>query len=212
MNNNVTAFLNIFRDRLVIDGISFLNESKTRKALKHFLKFLPKNEIREVRYIDAIRFFGNNLRRAPYFYNRSLFAKEKISSKGINVIKKLMSNNKFNVRIELMPLQGKVKEGSGSFAHRDAIFWLQIIEIWANEQESNIRIRYVNEFYNTILKYLSKNSYMNCPEIKLGIRNKDDKYLKYYYGKNVRKLIRVKNEYDYHNTLIFQQSIPLKLK
>lgn len=186
--------------------------------IKIFLDLNPCQEkIWEDSYLASVRHFTYLKFPPPYFKNKSCFIYNELPKKIVKVIKKYMINAGPNDRIEIDCLMGQVRNHCFSFAHRDAIMWMQFITRWGlvpdNVPQSELsgwnddgplRIDWVTKFYNEMKASSNgaiRGAYVGCFDSDL------KNYLEEYYGENLHKLKKIKKRYDPNGVFKYPQSL-----
>jgi FAD/FMN-containing dehydrogenase len=106
--------------------------------------------------------------------------------------------------VEFQALAGavnRVAPEATAYFYREARFNLHYKAGWAAENEEEPNIIWVEEFRKSMLKWTT-GDYVNFPDTLIA------KWPKAYYGDNLARLKRVKDEYDPENVFYFPQSIP----
>lgn len=162
--------------------------------------------VKEVSFIEAVRFFNDPNSNLPGYRKRSgSFINEPLPRKAILTMKQFLENPpNEKATIWQQSLGGTVKEiapDETAFYYRDAEIAQQYITSWSNPEEEQQNTRWVEELRNALSRYTT-GDYVNWPD-RL-IRD----WLTAYYGGNLKRLRAVKQEYDPFNVFEFPQSIP----
>ncbi|WP_102348452.1 FAD-dependent oxidoreductase [Bacillus sp. Marseille-P3661] len=180
--------------------------------LKHLLQPLLDSGsptdvfIKEVPYIEAVKFFDEPSGNVPAYRKRSgSFLERKFPEKAILIMKNFLANapNK-NATIWHQSLGGKAampESFDSAFYYRNAIIAQEYNSTWNSPQEENQNIRWVEALRNALSPY-TIGDYVNWPD--RNIRN----WPMSYYGDNFNILRKVKTSYDPYNVFQFPQSIP----
>ena len=184
----------------------------TSSELKQLLQPLTKTgsptsiSIKEVPYIEAVRFFDEPSGNLPAYRKRSgSFVDEPLPRQAILTMKHFLANapNESSGiwHQSLRGAAGRVSPNETAFYYREAIIAQEYIATWDNPSEERQNIRWIEALRAALLPY-TKGDYVNWP----------DQYIKdwptAYYGKNFNRLRAVKTEYDPFNVFNFPQSIP----
>lgn len=94
----------------------------------------------------------------------------------------------------------EVKKDETAFYYRDAKFILGFQTVWEDDLYEKDNIEWFRERI-FILKDFSQGAFINFPTEFL------ENYKKDYYGKNIQKLLKVKEIYDPNNTFKFEQGL-----
>lgn len=99
---------------------------------------------------------------------------------------------------------GAITRGTGSFVHTDKSFQIQHMNYLDGKTDMDA-MKWQIQMYNGIKKYTSGQTYQNYPSLLLY------NPLVSYYGKNLERLIGVRNKYDPDEVFYQNQKIPSKL-
>lgn len=108
--------------------------------------------------------------------------------------------------ISLYGLGGAVAEKtseSTAFYYRDAKFIMGLQSVWEDSKYASKNIEWIKDKFS-VIKPLTIGSFINFPFAEL------EEYEKEYYGENINRLRKVKEEYDPYNVFDFPQVIRIK--
>lgn len=203
---NLTSEMDVYRDRIVLDG-QFLG---TREALipllQVFARFTPTSiTMDEIPFIDAVRRFDHAV-WAPFFCGTSGFAKKILPPEAIDIIERYMSQaSGSQTHLELDAMGGindLIPTSASAFPHRKGtLFWFFIQAHYDLQDEGYKVIPWVQAFYDEMLPYLS-GGYVNGPNSMTR-----EFALEAYYGVNLTRLRQIKAKYDPQNFFHYAQSI-----
>ena len=95
-----------------------------------------------------------------------------------------------------------------AYSHRKATMLTSMELNWEKEDiDHNLPANqiWLTQFHDAMAEFTSHECYQNF------IDHSQKDYLHAYYGKNLKRLVEVKNSVDPHNLFHFPQSIPVKL-
>jgi hypothetical protein len=193
---------------IIITGLFLGDQDELTKLLKPFKDLKVKYEsfmIKRVSFIESARNFAGKPHRLPFYKNKTFFVDEAINICGIKMIKKFFENAPTDSRLEFQAFGGalsKVPAEITAFQNRKALFWCNFGTSWYDENYQDIHMKWVRELWDSFLKYSNHQCYVNFPDEDLG-----KKYMKYYYGKNRKRLIAIKKKYDPTYIFNFHQVI-----
>lgn len=114
-------------------------------------------------------------------------------------------SNKENIWFEVMGgAVGDVATDATAFAHRDATFVAQFQSRWNTDAPEDVRaanIEWLRAAYAALAPFHSSGAYVDYTDPDL------DRWGQEYYAQNLRRLKRVKVQYDPHNFFNSPQSI-----
>ncbi len=96
---------------------------------------------------------------------------------------------------------GRTPRGGSAFPHRDALFYAEPGAGWNGDATTPRAQAWVAEFGQALRPYVD-GAYVNVPN--LGMADWETAY----WGRNFRRLRRIKARYDPHNVFQYEQSIP----
>lgn len=193
--------------RIRIVGIKVGEESFTEWK-KAFAKFDPTVEIHKGSYLDTVKYWSAEP-SLPFNKSKSKILLTPLSEHVIHQIVEyldFLNSKQFNLRIFLNfdGFGGNVPNFENSFAFKRAFGWWYQAVYWPLQTQDPEAIALINRIYYETSHEISPYSYANATDYDLG-----RSYLKAYYGKNVDRLIDIKNKYDPKNIFHWHQSIPL---
>lgn len=162
--------------------------------------------VKEVPYIEAVRFFDDPSGNKPALRKRSgSFVNTLFPRKAILTMKQFLANapneNSGIWHQSLGGAAGRVAPNETAFYYRDAIIAQEYLATWKDPAEERQNIRWIEELRNALSPFTT-GDYVNWPD-RL-IRN----WPTAYYGENFNRLREVKTAYDPFNVFKFPQSIP----
>ncbi|NEU31737.1 FAD-binding oxidoreductase [bacterium LRH843] len=162
--------------------------------------------IKEIPYIEAVRFFDEPSGNIPAYRKRSgSFINKPLPSKAIKIMKHFLANTpNENAAIWHQSLKGTVSciaRNETAFYYRDVEIAQEYLATWNEPSEKRENIRWIEELRNALSPYTT-GDYVNWPDRLI------ENWLSAYYGKNARRLREVKTAYDPFNVFKFPQSIP----
>lgn len=162
--------------------------------------------VKEVPYIEAVRFFDEPSGNQPALRKRSgSFLHKPFPEQAIRTMKHFLANApNENAGIWHQSLGGAVSRISSNetaFFYRDAMIAQEYLAVWKDPEEERRNIRWIEEVRKALSPYTT-GDYVNWP----------DRFIKdwptAYYGGNFQLLRAVKTAYDPFNLFKFPQSIP----
>lgn len=180
------------------------------KLLTPYLSEEPKSsEIKEVPYIEAVKYFADNGRWLPFFKTKNAFIDKPFSDTGLDIIVDFMSRGNQNNSLTLEMLGGRNNEipsDATAFPYRaGTLGWLLINSQWTDQSVAVQELLWTTVFYDTLQPHLSDKVYVNAPDLML------KNYLEKYYANNLPRLVKIKKHYDPENIFSYPQSIPTSL-
>lgn len=165
-----------------------------------------------VPYADSWLFFAGD--PSPPINDKfsSTFAYKLLPAEAIRIIKNAMDNS-VNSRanfffLALGGVMSKVSKTTTPFWNRDALYYFEWDESWLNEEPEQAGPAFTwVESLRSALRPFTKGSYINVPDSDI------PNWSKQYYGKNFKKLKKIKKKYDPDNFFTYElQAIPPKKK
>ena len=108
--------------------------------------------------------------------------------------------------IDLQQFGGEIRNGSGSFAFKEAIGLVFYLIRWSQTSISGKINKLLKEIYTNNVKYISQYCIFSFIDYDLS----QSEYMNAYFGNNTNRLIEIKKKYDPHNLFKYKQSIPIK--
>ncbi len=161
-----------------------------------------------VPYVDAAKEFAG-VYTLPFSKVKSKFLMKPLCIKPIRLIVDFFEYLRrhrvpYFVFFEFGAAGGKMAEEHTAFYARHALAWLFQFIYYEKQCQTCEALRLINSFYNEIARYFSPYSYVNTTDYCLR-----KSYLKAYYGNHVKRLMKVKRNYDPSNIFCWKQGIPL---
>lgn len=161
-----------------------------------------------VPYVDSWLYFSADVSLPTNDKFSSTFAYKLLPRKAIRIIKDALDHPvNENAGFWFLALGGfmtKIPKTATPFWNRDALFYFEWDESWSsdNVEQAGPAFTWV-ESIRSALRPFTQGSYVNVPD--LSIPNWQEEY----YGKNIRKLQRIKRKYDPDNLFTYElQAIP----
>lgn len=100
-----------------------------------------------------------------------------------------------------------------AYIHRDALFNFKVSFEAENQTDADAGRQWMERFYESIKFMDSGETFQNYPVINTLTHSRSDNLntLKRYYGKNLDRLIAIKEKWDPNNYFNSEQSLPIKL-
>lgn len=161
-----------------------------------------------VPYVDSWLFFSADLSPPTNDKFSSTFVYKLLPPEAIRIIKNALDNPvNANANFWFLALGGvmkKISKTATPFWNRDALFYFEWDESWSNDhfEQAGPAIAWV-ENIRAALRPFIKGSYVNVPDLDI------PNWQKEYYGKNFKKLQKIKTKYDPDNLFTYEiQAIP----
>lgn len=191
------------------DIIGTLNGSKQEllKILEPMLK-IPGSKItalKTVPYVDSWLFFSADVSPPTNDKFSSTFVYKPLPRKAIRFIKNALDHPvNENANFWFLALGGvmkKICKTSTPFWNRDALFYIEWDESWSNDQfeQAGPAFAWVESIRSALRPFI-KGSYVNVPDLDIP----NPIWQEEYYGKNFRKLQRIKSKYDPDNLFTYE--------
>ena len=217
--SSMTIFSRNNGSGISVSGWSFHDDLVTARQIYHeFIDSLnlnnfPLANIQEnlLPYWEVIKKIGYG-GPSRHFYNNSGFSNSIISDEGLAVISELILSRRYSTAgaqnlLQIDSLGGKTAEYSSDFSawpHREAQFSLQFESYWTDISDKQGCIQWTDDFFEKLTPYLTGYCYRNYPNPV------NNQHIERYYGKNMEKLIQVKQKWDPDNFFNISQGIPVK--
>ena len=220
--NKLTSELDIFNrfQPVIVTGqmLPIKNSVKDQKKLFKLIKPLldldlqTNISIKTMSLQEAAQYFGQGSYARPlFFYNKSYFNFRFLSSEAIDTIihfMGLLDQTQSHHKTEVDALGGyfgSVDSRSTAFPARDAIHWFQFTSLWDVTEEEKENKAWMDAYYAAMSKFFPEHRrYVNALDYSIPRAEA----LESYYGKNLPRLIKIKNKYDKTDFFRFEQSIP----
>lgn len=161
-----------------------------------------------VPYVDSWLFFSADVSPPTNDKFSSTFVYKPLPSEAIQIIKNALDNPvNANANLWFLALGGvmkKISKTATPFWNRDALFYFEWDESWDSDQPEQAApsIEWV-ENLRSALRPFTKGSYVNVPDSDI------PNFAQEYYGKNYKKLRKIKAKYDPDNLFTYElQAIP----
>ncbi len=183
---------------------------EAKRDLKPILSIgIPKVEIREVAWLEAIRQIEEStavfLTNKPEYKSPGAYVMEKLDPSAIRIISETLKNSPyplFNVLIfSLGGAAAEVPPDATAYYYRDANFYINYAIQWLEPDQDKEQIQAMDTLYGKLSKY-TVGDYIGNPD-----PNFQD-YMQVYYGANAERLRCIKKKYDPDDFFHFEQSIP----
>jgi FAD/FMN-containing dehydrogenase len=175
-----------------------------------FQQYDPTVNLYTGSYLGAADIFASNY-TSPFSKGSSKYIFSSLSSQALDAIIAFFTAIQYNPCKFLLFLElggasgGAIQQGDSAYFPRKAYAWIFNFAYWPYEEQSEQVINLMRKLYARIEPFTSPFSYNNLTNYDLGAD-----YLHAYYGSNVERLIRIKNEVDPTNIFTWQQGIPLE--
>lgn len=167
----------------------------------------PKTvEFHSTTWIETVHVFAGQPVKQELFKNSSAYVYEPLSDAALDVLihnlqtapgsANVVSFDAYGGSIRLVP------SNATAFVHRKALFVMQYQSYWAQDEEADKNIQWIEQFRKTMLPY-TRGAYRNYCDSMI------PDWPTAYFGENLARLKRVKQMYDPKNLFHFQQSIPI---
>ncbi|MEG0388916.1 FAD-dependent oxidoreductase [Niameybacter sp.] len=214
MDNRFTSTVKIIRNEegkmcLRLEGVFWGRRNELVRELSPLLGYVPvmNQYVATVPYEEAIEKMVQDQPGCCAFKGTSSFIYEPLSCETIcRLIEDLEQSPLGSWQsLEFKALGGnisKVGADETAYAHREALFLIEIKSIWAYEGLDAEGIQWVNHV-KYFLDGFGRGAYRGCTDFNI------ENWAEQYYGTHYRKLQIVKSQYDPENILHFPQSIQL---
>lgn len=181
---------------------------KLKKILSPLIDIRTPNTIfiQDIPWIEAVYRIGlTPLINPEPFKSIGPFIPKLLPSDAIQIIDKYMNDVPSNNTILIIfhGLNGevaKISKKNTAYYYRQALYNINPWATWSSENGSALGIRWVQKITDALSPY-TNGVYVNTPDLSL------KNYQKEYWGKNYKRLRKVKNRYDPDNIFNFPQSI-----
>lgn len=173
-----------------------------------------RSDIQNVPYWFAQRNLLGEEGAAEFSFERSRYADQPISAQGVQTILERMAawpGLEGQATWKLFLAGGAISDVAPSataYVHRRGL-GISAIEVeWHNPlpaETVRINREWLDSFHSTMATYTSNQSYQNF------IDERQDNFLRAYYGENLERLVEVKRRYDPGNVFTYPQGIPVQL-
>lgn len=195
-------------NQIIAQGEYVGTSTKLRKLLEPLTSVGSPTRIviKEVPYIEAVRFFDDPSGNEPANRKRSgSFLTKPFPREAILTMKQFLEaapNEHSGIwHQSLGGAAERVAPNETAYYYRDAIIAQEYLAKWTNPADERQNIRWIKDIRKALSPYTT-GDYVNWPD-RL-IRD----WPKAYYGENLKRLREVKTEYDPFNVFTFPQSIP----
>lgn len=157
-------------------------------------------------YVDSFKFFAEFPSPPTKAKISSAFAYKLLPKKAIRSMKSALDNPvNSHANIFFLAWGGEMRKtppNATAFWNRKALYFLEWEESWTNDQEAGPSIIWVQNLRAALQPFI-KGSYVNVPDFDIVDWGKE------YFGKNFKKLKKIKAKYDPDNVFTFElQAIP----
>lgn len=162
--------------------------------------------LQTVPYVDSFKFFAEFPSPPTKDKISSAFAYKLLPSEAIQSMKSALDNPvNSHANIFFLAWGGEMRKTSPhatAFWNRKALYFLEWEESWTDDQEAGPSIIWVQNLRAALQPFI-KGSYVNVPDFDIV------DWEKAYFGKNFKKLKKIKTKYDPDNVFTFElQAIP----
>ncbi len=163
----------------------------------------------------AVKYFEGTGARRARLAAKSAFARELLTPAGVDTLISAVNAKHRDPRLRgggiVMFAYGgainRVAPSATAFVHRDAMFSLEYVSLWADRSVSlaEVSIGWVRDAHAAIRPYVSGQAVQNYADTDLA------GWRRAYYGQNLERLVAVKKRYDPANLFRHALSIPTRL-
>ena len=191
---------------LILRGLYYGNEQQARISLSMFSTLGLTGTFEEMTFLQAMRIVEAGYPPYEYFVTGGRFVLAPFTGREALAIVSLLDDlaeGSTGGTVSLYGLGGVVAEKSScetAFFYRNAINIIALTTNWEDSKADCINRMWFSSRYQ-LLESLACGAYINFPSLK------NANYMQAYYGKNRKKLVRVKARMDPDNIFCFPQSI-----
>lgn len=192
-------------------GIFYGGPDEAEQIVKPFLELAgAESSLGYVPFLEAVTVIGSTYPPFEKFQSVSRFVLQDFSKREISelvgLIRRRAEGSVF-AGLSMYALGGRVREAAEdetAFFYRNAHFIIWLETVWEEKCFAEENRDWVNDRFPA-LAFVTTGSYVNFPYNKL------PDYLEEYYGRHVRKLERIKAQYDPYHIFSFPQGIRREL-
>lgn len=195
--------------RLASSGQFFGTKEELKDAIRELIKVAEPITltIEEMPYGQVMEKWSNGCSGASRFKSSGGFIYKPMSRRELEYLyNEMKASAKGKVQfLEFMAMGGAVLDthlSKAAFAHRDALYLIQIKSVWDNDQEREGNLKWARDM-KKFLNQVGRGNYRGFTDFDL----KDWQYQ--YYGDSYEKLREIKSKYDPENIFKFPHSIEI---
>ncbi|KAJ6644493.1 Xylooligosaccharide oxidase [Pseudolycoriella hygida] len=144
---------------------------------------------------------------SEYSLDKTFFVDKRIRARDLYDVQEVFAKIPETCSVSFLPHQGAIavpQSTDCAYVHRDAIFDCLLTCYGWNFEQAYVGEKWMNEFMIVARFMDSGHTYQNYPDKDL------NDYLWRYYGRNLKKLIRIKRKWDPYGYFRSEQSIPIR--
>lgn len=189
------------------NGVFVGSEEALRWILRPLQEAIrPKTaEFHSTTWIEAVHLFAGPPVKQELFKNSSAYVYEPLSDAALDVLIHNLQTAPGSANVVSFDAYGgsisQVPTDTTAFVHRKALFAIQYQSYWAQDEEADKNIQWIEQFRNSMLPYTC-GAYRNYCDSMIS------DWPTAYFGENLAGLKTVKQRYDPENLFHFEQSIP----
>ncbi|VBB07322.1 Hypothetical protein LUCI_2566 [Lucifera butyrica] len=207
LDRRLSSFSGIYKRGAWVNAFFYGKPEEARRILAPLLAIpgLTLENIDYVPFIDAVKTIAAMYPEREAFQTAGRFVQRQFSldelEKLISIMDRAPSDRDSSIRVySLGGAVRDIKTDATSFAYRNAGYIMAITSSWESKAEAPQHRKWVNAGFKYIYT-ITRGSYINFPY------SQTPDYERAYYGEHLRRLRRIKKEYDPHNIFSFPQSI-----
>jgi len=209
LDRRMSSFSGIYKRGAWVNAFFYGQVEEARQILEPLLSIpgITVEVIKYVPFIDAVKTIGAIYSKGEAFQAAGRFVQQQFTQSQLDKLIEIMDKapSDSNSSIRVYSLGGAVRDtevNATSFADRQANYIMAITSSWEMEDEASSHRAWIKAGYEYIYT-ITCGSYINFPY------GQTPNYEWAYYGDHLRKLQRIKKEYDPCNIFHFPQSIKL---
>lgn len=209
LDRRMSAFGGIYKLGAWINAFFYGRPKEAGQILEPLLNIpgLTLENINHIPFIDAVKIIGAGYPKREAFQTAGRFVQRPFAQSElaglIDIMDKAPSDRNSSLRV--YSLGGSVRDleiDATAFFYRQADYIMAIASSWQSEAEAPSHKEWVKAGFNYIYR-ITRGSYVNFPY------SQTPDYERAYYGEHLRRLRRVKQEYDPCDVFSFPQSIKI---
>ncbi|MGL5750497.1 MAG: FAD-binding protein [Paraclostridium sp.] len=189
-------------------GISYKNLTKTKELLQPFYDIDGlEDNLEQSSFYNIMLKVESGYPEYQYFKSSTRFVDRNLSSLTIENILKTINNDRPEgsslTQVSLYGLGGKISDKSPNdtaFYHRNAHYMIGMQTVFEDNKYREINYDWFDDKYSKLLD-ITNGSYVNFPYDNLCYPGWS------YYGKNICRLMCIKNKYDPYNVFNYPQGL-----
>lgn len=164
-------------------------------------------EFQTLTWLEAVHLFAGQPVKQELFKNSSAYAYEPLTDAALDVLLFNLQTAPGTANLVAFDAYGgsisQVPPNATAFVHRNALFSLQYQSYWAQHEEAEENIQWIEQFRQSMLPYTRGAYRCYCDSLIAD-------WPTAYFGGNIERLMTVKQIYDPENLFRYEQSIPLR--